>query len=297
MAYIETLFDRFGMAPKMVGAGLMLLWGISFSSAMAFAKTLDPEIHSFVLLFIRCAFGLMVFAPFAMSAGIESVKTRRPFLHLLRIGFLIGAMTCTYYAYRNLPLATATSIGMTGPLFTTLLSIVLLQDHVSWQKWAVILFGYLGVVVMVRPDVMPVDFAVWVEILANVFAALSIITVKMLSRTEKSITILIYANIVTCLVGAALAASVWQTPSADDMMALFFIGALGALSQFCSVNALKYANPSFLAPFEYTRLVFAIPLGFWIFGEVPTLWTFLGTLMIVVATYGLTRIEALRSNP
>ncbi|MBI2707125.1 MAG: DMT family transporter [Proteobacteria bacterium] len=285
-----------GVSPKLIGAAFMLLWAFSFSTAMAFAKTLSPDVNSLIILFMRYFFGLIFFSPFVMSAGIKGFITSRPLLHITRVICVGIAMACTYYAYRNLPLALATSIGMTGPLFTTVLSMLLLKDSISLPKWGLILFGYLGVIVMVRPDEMSVGVGVWVELLANLFAAFSIICVKLLSRTESTLTIMLYANTVTTFIAGILALSVWETPSSYDLMALGVIGGVGVFSQYCSVTALRYANPSYLAPFEYTRMCFAIPVGYLVFGEVPTFWIILGSFMIIGATYGLTRLE-LRTSP
>lgn len=275
----------------------MLLWALSFSSAMAFAKSLSPEIDSIVILFMRYFFGLIFFSPFVFQAGVKGFVTSRPLLHITRVICVGLAMGCTYYAYRNLPLALATSIGMTGPLFTTILAMFLLKDSVSLPKWGCIIFGYLGVLVMVRPHELSISLGVWIELLANLFAAFSIICVKLLSRTESTLTIMLYANTVTTLIAGLIALGLWKTPDTADLIILVGIGGLGVFSQFCSVSALKFANPSYLAPFEYTRMCFAIPVGYLFFQEIPTLWTIVGSLMIIGATYGLTRLEMSTASP
>ena len=291
MSEIRTAVGEGFVSPKLIGAGFMLLWALSFSSAMAFAKTLSPEIDSIVILFMRYFFGLIIFSPFLLQTGVKSFVTSRPLLHLFRVVCVGLAMGCTYYAYRNLPLALATSIGMTGPLFTTILSMLILKDSVSLSKWALIIFGYFGVIVMVRPHELPISLGVWIELLANLFAALSIVCVKILSRTDNTLTIMVYANTLTTFIAGLLALSVWKTPETSDLLVLMVIGGLGVFSQFCSVSALKYANPSYLAPFEYTRMCFAIPVGYLFFQELPSFWTIIGSFIIIGATYGLTRLE------
>src|SRR5690349_13039726 len=129
LSRLETLKRR--LPPKLTGATFMLLWALSFSTAMAFAKTLSSEVDSVVVLFMRYFFGLIFFSPFLIKAGIKGFVTSRPLLHLIRVLTLGITVGCTYFAYRNLPLALATSIGMTGPLFTTVLAMLLLKDHVS----------------------------------------------------------------------------------------------------------------------------------------------------------------------
>lgn len=277
--------------PKLIGALFMLLWAMTFSTAMALTKTLSSDVDSIVILFMRDFFGLLFFSPFVVQAGFKGFKTSRPILQLIRVLCMLIAMGCTYYAYRHLPLALATSIGMTGPLFTTLLSMLLLKDAVSFSKWALILFGYFGVIVMVRPHDMPISMGVWVELFANLFAGFTIICTKLLSRTDSTVTIMLYTTTITTFIAGILALSVWKTPALPDMMILVAIGGFGVFSQYCSITALRYANPSYLAPFEYTRMCFAIPVGFFFFEEFPSLWTVFGSMIIIGATYGLTRLE------
>ncbi|MDK3161220.1 DMT family transporter [Kamptonema cortianum] len=243
--------------------------------------------------YFLCAISLVFFSSVLLfcNRGLRVLRQAGRSCIFLRVIGVVVAMGCTYYAYRNLPLALATSIGMTGPLFTTVVSCILLKDKVSLSKWVLILVGYFGVLVIVRPHEMGISFGVWVELLANLFAALTIVCTKVLSRTEKTLTIMFYTNTVTTLVAGFVVLSVWKTPALSDMLTLMGIGAMGVFSQFCSVSSLKYANPSFLAPFEYTRLCFAIPVGYLIFQETPTWWSIAGSFIIVGATYGLTRLE------
>lgn len=270
----------------------MLLWALTFSSAMALAKNLDPCVHSLVLLFMKSLFGLIFFSPFLIKAGIHELKTNKLLLQILRGTFISISVACTYYAYRNLPLGLATSIGMTGPLFTALLSILILKEMVSFQKWMLIILGYIGVIIVVRPHEVVIEAGIWTALCANLFAASSIITVKILSRTESTLSIIAYANIITTTVAAIAAFFVWEDAlSTKDTIILVVVGGLGILSQFFSVTALRYANPSFLAPFEYMRLCFAIVIGLIFFGETPSLWMFLGSVVIMASTYLITRLE------
>lgn len=280
--------------PKLVGASFMLLWALSFSIALSLSKTLDPSISNMVIVFMRYLFAFLFFMPFIVREGFQGFKTSRPILHLIRVIFLGTALTCTYYAYRELPLVLATSIGMTAPLFTTILAMLLLKERVSPLKWLFIVLGYVGVLVVVRPHELPVGPGVWASLAANLFAALTMITVKVLSRTESTFTLMIYINTLTTFIAGILVIGVWQTPSCHDFMILGFVGALGLVSQYSLITALKYADPSYLAPLEYTRMCFAIPVGYFLFDETPNVWVLAGSLIIIAATFGLTRLEMLR---
>ena len=269
----------------------MLLWALSFSTIMSLAKALSPDLNSVVILFLRYLFGFICFVPFLIKTGSMAFYTTRPILHFIRVCCLVIAMICSYYAYRHLPLVLATSVGMTGPLFTTMLAMLLLKDPVSLSKWGVIILGYLGVLVMVRPHDMSFDIGVGVALLANLFAGFAIIAIKQLSRTESTATLMIYINTFTTIIAGILVIAVWETPSSHDFTLLMMIGALGLLSQYALVTAMKHANPSYLAPFEYMRMCFAIPVGYFFFEEIPTFWVLLGSVIIIAATYALTRLE------
>jgi drug/metabolite transporter (DMT)-like permease len=278
-------------ASKLIGGAAMLLWALSFSTLLSLVKTLSPDLNSILIVFLRYLFGIICFAPFLIKAGPTAFYTSRPLLHLIRVCCLAIATLCTYYAYRHLPLVLATSVGMTGPLFTTMLAMLLLGESVSLSKWGLIFLGYLGVLVMVRPFDMSFDAGIGVALLANLFSGLGIISVKVLSRTESTPTLLLYVNTFTTLIAGVLAISVWEIPSLHDFIILMIVGVLGLLSQYSLIIAMKHANPSYLAPFEYMRMCFAIPVGYLFFAEVPTFWVLVGSTIIIAATYGLTRLE------
>jgi drug/metabolite transporter (DMT)-like permease len=284
----ETLKNK--LPPKFIGAAFMLLWALSFSTAMAFAKTLSPDVDSVVVLFMRYFIGLVFFTPFIINVGLKGFTTRRPLLHLVRVMCLGATVACTYFAYRNLPLALATSIGMTGPLFTTMLAMLILRDRVSLAQWGLIFLGYAGVLIAVRPHEMAISIGVWASLAANVLAAFSNICVKILTRTERTFTLMLYANTATTFIAGLVVILFWKTPAFWDLMSLIAVGGFGVFSQFCNISALRHANPSFLAPFEYTRICFAIPVGYIFFDEVPNTYVIIGSLIIIAATYGLTRV-------
>ncbi len=268
-----------------------LLGSLCFTTAMSLAKLLDPSVKGAVLVFFRCLFGLIFFLPFLVREGISTLKTKRPLLHLLRVLFTCSAIACTYYGYRNLPLAMATSIGFTAPLMTTALAILVLKEMVSIKKWLLIIVGYCGVLVIVHPSDFTFNNAVYVLLLANLFASSSVICGKKLTTTESTISMMFYMNVISTLLTGAVVCFAWVTPSLHDLIILIFLGLMGVSAQFCYIRSLQNANPSFLAPFEYSRLIIAIPIGFVIFSELPTLWTLLGGGVIIAATLLVTRME------
>jgi drug/metabolite transporter (DMT)-like permease len=273
------------------GIMFSLCGSLCFTTAMSIAKLLDPSVKGAVLVFIRCLFGLIFFLPFLIKSGVQTLKTQRPFLHILRVTFTCLSITCTYYGYRNLPLAMGTAIGFTAPLMTTALAILILKENVTLTKWLLIITGYLGVLVIVQPTEFRLNDAVYILLLANLFASLSLICAKKLTATESTVNIMFYVNVISTILSGIAASFVWFTPSLPDCGLLMLLGLFGVLAQFCYVKSLQHSAPSFLAPFDYSRLIIAVPIGFILFSEMPTLWTIFGAAIIIAATLFVTRLS------
>jgi drug/metabolite transporter (DMT)-like permease len=240
---------------------------------------------------MRTFFGLVFFLPFLLHNHAQFFKTKKTSLHLLRICTSISAMLCTYYTYRHLPLGLATSLGMTGALFTTLLSILFLKERVDKTKWVLIVIGYLGALCIIKPHRFVLEIGIITGLLANILAGSSIILAKILSRYDSTVTIMGYTNIGLFLVAAVLNFHGWQAIGLKDLGLLAVIALLGLCAQYCSITALKQTRPSFLAPFEYTRLLFSFLIGFLFFRELPDPYTIIGSIIIIGATYTITYRE------
>ena len=276
---------------KIKGAVLATLAALSLSLSMTLARQLDKEIPTSLIVFVRSCFGLLFFIPFVIKNRTQSFKTSKLWLHILRACFTVCAMLCTYYTYRHLPVAFSTSLGMTGALFTTILSTIILKDRIGKWKWAVIFIGYAGVILVIRPTSYILDFAIITALLANILASCSIISAKILSRTDSTITIMLYSNIGITIFSAMLNSYGLHMLEMRDIIILAGTGLLGITTQLCSMTALKFCQPSYLAPFEYTRMFFAVLIGFFIFSEIPNTYTIIGSIIIIGSTYLLTCIE------
>lgn len=278
---------------KLKAALLATFSALALSTSMALARKLGDDIPTTLIVFVRGCFGFIFFLPFFLKNNLAIFKTNRIHLHILRAFLAVSAMLCTYYTYRNLPVAFATSIGMSGAIFTTTLSWFILKDYIGIFRWGLVLLGYMGVIVVIRPTTYLLDIAIITSLLANIFASLSIITAKILSRTDSTITMMLYSNIGIVVVSALISGGQGsELLTSIDWIILSMTGLLGVSAQFALLNAIKLSSPSYIAPFEYTRMVFAILIGFIIFFEVPDMFTIIGSAIIITATYSLTYYES-----
>ena len=124
--------------------------------------------------------------------------------------------------------------------------------------------------------------------MANLFASSTMIVVRKLSDTESTTTLMFYSQAMSLVIWAILAIAFWRAPLLNDVILLCAIGAFGVFSQFCYTHSLQTNSPAVVAPFEYTRLIFALPIGLLLFNEVPTSWTILGSLVIIFSNFFLT---------
>lgn len=277
--------------PANIAVFAAVCWSLFYTFNMTVAKTLNPCIQTTTLLFWRSIFGTLIFLPFVLSKGLRILKSEYIHIHIIRGILMTTAIFLTYTAYRNLPLTLATSIGFTAPLIMTILSLIFLKETISWRKWLIILLGYVGMLVIVRPGVVPLNIYVASSICANLSACVALILVKKIAHSDAPETIVFYPNLAMLLISGVLMIGFWQELSSIDLLQILLISALGALGQYSYAVAVKYAQSSFVAPFEYLRIVIAIPIGLYGFNEHLDLFMLAGVGIIISSTWMLSRLS------
>ncbi len=275
------------------GAVWVLIACFGFTVMAAMAKALGQRLDSFQVAFFRCVFGFAFLLPFLIRAGgLTALRTRVPYLHGGRALTGVVAMMCGFYAITHLPLATATAITFTKPFFMIVLAVLFLGEAVRWRRWSATAAGFVGVLIIVRPGTGMFEPAMLVAVLQALAIACSVTLVKKIPIEEPHVTVLFYTAIVSTVVTAIPAAVVWQPPSAEDWVLAVLIGGVGVASQACVVRGYRIGEATAMAPFDYSRLLFATGFGFLFFLEVPDLMTFVGAGIIIASTVYIARREA-----
>jgi len=272
--------------PLSVRAVLLMVTGcLLFSIMGALVKLLGQRLDSFQIAFLRCFFGFIAILPFVLlKKGRRAFRTTHFYGHFLRAAIGVAAIIAGFYATTRLPLTDSTAISFTAPLFMILTAIFLLGEKVRWRRGLATVAGFIGVLVMVRPDSGTLDVAAMVGLFAAFLAALSTTLIKRLSTTEAALTILVYFGLFSSILTAIPAYFVWHPLTGDDFAQLALVGALGAVGQFCQVRAYATGEPMAVAPIDYSRLVFAGIMGFLLFAELPDRYTLVGAAIIVGST-------------
>ena len=237
------------------------------------------------VLFFRNLFSLpTIIAWVAVSGGLAAVRTRRPSAHLTRSGLGLGVMFCTFFALSKLPLAEATVISFSAPLFATMLSALVLHETVLWHRWTAIAIGFIGVLIAVDPggSTLP-PLGVAVALLAALGTAVVVITLRQIGETESATATVFWFNIAGVIVTAIPMPFVARAHEADVWLALVLAGAFGGVAQIMMTAAVRYAPVSVLAPFDYLQLVWATLWGIVLFGIAPTANGAVGGVLIAAA--------------
>ncbi len=274
------------------GAAWQVLSNLCFALMAVGIKVAGDNIESFEIVFFRCLFGLLLTLPFLLKAGRGAFRMHRPELHLLRALTGIGALSCGVYAITHLPLAEALTLGFTKTFFILPLAILVLGETVPRWRWAVTALGFVGVLIILRPDADGVDPAALIALLGAALVAGVVILLRILARSERIPTILFYNGILTTVVSALPAYLVWRMPDGETLILLFAIAVCGVCGQASNIHSYRDGEAAALAPFGYLRLIIAGFLGFILFGEIPDSWTWAGALVIVASTLYIALREA-----
>ena len=269
---------------------LMNLAVLIFTLMDAVIKGISHTYPTGEIVFFRNIFAFIPLMAYAwVTVGHLPLKTARPWGHVARGLAGVSAMFCYFLSYRLLPLSEAIALGLSGPIFLTVLSVPLLGEKVGWRRWSAVTVGFLGVLVMTRPGAGIFEVAALVPLLAAVFYALAMVSIRRLSHSEPSTTIVFYftafaacAGLCTIPIGYLSADYAWVMPrDLGDWGIVLLIGLMGGCGQILITLAFKRAGVSIVAPFDYMALVYGFLLGYFIFFEIPDRYLIIGGLIVV----------------
>jgi len=273
------------------GVAFMFVAVAASVSVMVCIRIISSDLHPFVMAFFRSLFGLVVFIPLLMKAGFTPLKTNRVGMHLTRGTLQAVLMLVTFMAISLAPLATVTALRFSGPLFATLLALLLLHEIIRMRRISALIIGFAGAMIILRPGIIDISLGGLFAMASAATWALTMITVKSLSRTESSSAITIYSILVTTPITFIAALFYWRMPTPEEFFWLVLMGIFGSLSHWCRAQAFKSADISALIPIDFTALIWATTFGYLLFGEIADVWTWAGGIVIFSSTLYITYRE------
>jgi len=271
-----------------LGIGLKLASVFCLAAMAACVKYLGSAVPAGQVVFFRGAIAILVIGVVAWRAeGLQVLKTRNWRAHASRS--LAGALSmfCWFISLTMIPLATMMSISFTVPLFLTVLAMIFLRERIFAYRWAALAIGFLGVIVIVGPGLFEGSGSaagVGIALAAAVLAAFALMFLRRMSGREHALTITFYFFVTsTALALATLVFGAWPMPTQQQWVLLGLVGGFGVLGQLAMTYSYRYAEASLVAPLDYVNMLFAIAIGFYIFGEIPHVSTWVGAPLVMAA--------------
>lgn len=252
----------------------------------------SSQLHPFEIAFFRNLFGFVFTLPLLLRHGWGILRTDKLPLYFFRCVIGMIAMLAGFWAIVHLPLAQAVALSYSTPIFVTIGAVLVLGEIVRARRWAAVIVGFLGVVVLMRPWSDTFHLGSLVAVLAAVMSASVAISIKFLSRTEKADAIVIYTTMIWVPLSLLPAIFVWITPTGLTWLWIVLAGFLGTTAHMAWTRALALADASLLTPISFLQVLVVGVFGWWLFDEVVDRWTVLGAAIIFAANAYIAQREA-----
>ncbi|SNB69867.1 EamA domain-containing membrane protein RarD [Arboricoccus pini] len=272
-------------APELTGILLTLVAMGMFGTMDGLSKALVQSYPPQLVLWLRYLMALpLVILALAPRHPLVAMRQTRAFkLQLLRCLFLIVETGLVITAFKTLPLANAHSIFAVTPLVVTALSFFFLGEQVGWRRWTAVAIGFVGVLIILRPGLMPLGRDMAFIVVAMLLYATYMVLTRLVARVDAADTSYLLQSILMVLM-LSLMGPFFLTPIAlRHIPLLVLLGVLGAAGHYFLVQALALAPAVVVQPFTYTLLLWAVGIGYLFFGDLPDVWTGVGASLVVGA--------------
>lgn len=274
-------------SPELRGILLMSFSTVCFAIMHTAIRYATFELSPFQIAFFRNFFGIIIFMPIIFRSGLGFMKTERLGLHAFRGLLNIAAMLLYFNALALTEVAHVTALSFSSPVFASILAVVVLGERFRLRRWVAIALGFLGVLLIIRPGFIPLELGPMMVIGSALIWAMVLMIIKVMSRTESSLTIVAYMNLFLALYSLGPALWFWIWPSLEGWMIMVLIAISGTIGQLCVSQSLHETEPTVVMPFDYLKLIWAAVLGFWVFGEIPDTYIWIGGSVIFASSFYL----------
>jgi drug/metabolite transporter (DMT)-like permease len=281
-----------GLPPNVQGALWLVTGGFIFTCNGVMIRLLSEQIEGVQTAFFRAFFSVILLLPMMLTGRVKPWHSKRKVGHFWRTFMGTVSMVLGFYAVSMLPLADATALGFSQPLFSVCVAAVVIGEKVRWRRWSATIVGFIGVLVMVRPGAGTLQPGAVVALANAATVAFSILLVKRLSDSETPLMILTQFAIWSTLLLTLPAIWVWRWPDAWGWTLAIGVSASATIGQYFWVQAFKAGEMSAVAPFEYLRLPFAVFMGWLIWGQMPEVWTYVGAAIVIGSALYIAQREA-----
>lgn len=280
------------MSPLLRAALFATLATLFFSLMAVLIRLVSAELHALQIVFFRNLLALAWMTPWLLKVGPSGLKTQRLGMFCVRSCIGVVGMSSGFWAVTLIPISDATALSFLSPIFATVGAALFLGEDVRMRRWAAVLVGFAGAMIVLRPGEAMIQFGAALALVNAVAMATNKLVLKSLARTERTETIITYMVLLLTPLTFIPALFVWQTPSWEAMGWMVLLAGCGTAGHYCMTRAFGLADLTVVLPFDFTRLPLSALLAFLLFAEVPTMWTWIGGAVIFASTFYIARREA-----
>jgi len=263
---------------------LMISAGAIFSFSSAASKILAETYPVGEVLFTRVLVSFVLFSAFALpTAGIGVFHTRRPTAHVLRSMSQFTSQTLLLIAFTMMPLASATAINFSAPLFATLASLFFLKEPVGPVRWIVLVIGFIGVLIVTNPGAETFQTGALFALANAVLFGTVTAGVRGMTMTESAKTLTMYQLLLLTLFYGLTLPFAFKMPALSDVPLIVANGVTNMLGQYWWTRSIHLAPTSAVVPFQYFSLLWAMMFGFALWGDVPTIGLLVGSAIVTAS--------------
>ncbi len=292
-----------GRVPKRAGAvGYSarvvrgVAWGVVsmalFTLTPIFVRFLSSDMHAVEIIFHRSLIGAVALGAYFAWSDLSRLRTRVLKAHMGRATLNFAGMALWFQAIVSMPLAEATALHFTLPLYTVIFAAMFLGERVGWRRWSATAIGFLGALVVLRPGAVPVGAPAIMVLASAAFYGGAVVAIKLLTRTDAALSIAFYSNLLMGAIALVPTLFLWSGPTLADVPLLVALAVIGTAAPYCFTRALVNLDASAVAPLDFLRLPFTAFAAWLIFAEVPDRWTWVGAAVIFGSTTYVARREA-----
>ena len=263
-----------------------------FSTMGVFIKLSSSQLHPLEVVFFRNFLALFFLTPWIFQQRAKVFKSNRKKLYTVRAVFNVVGMAAGFTALTLIPLAEATALSFTAPLFATLGAALILGEIIRQRRIIARFFGFVGVLIVLSPGVEALSPGALLAIGNAITIAITVLIVKKLTTTEKPITIVAYMALLQTPMALIPALFYWEWPNLITWIWLFCLAGAGTIGHLMYTKAIQLAEVSQLQPIDFVRLPIIAVFGYVVFAEQPSIWVWIGGAVIFLSTAYVTHREA-----
>ena len=272
------------MSLRIKSALWMLFASLNFALLNTLVKYLSTEFSLSQIIFFRSFFAIVFILPWLLNAGLLSLKTKSYKLQLTRSTVALAAMYLWFFSISKIPLAEATAINFTAPIFGALCAIIFLKEKIKKRRFIAIIFSILGALIIIKPGFNEINIYILIAVLASLLMGLAAIFIKKLSMVDHPNAVVFYMPATLSIFSLIPCVIYWKTPSFYEWFLLVSTGLTATLAHQGITRAFAKSEATYVLIFDYLRLPFTALFAFYIFLETPTISIFLGSLIIFISS-------------